>query len=207
MKVYIVGEDDATKEIIRKVINYCGNKIQIITELPARGGQLKSKIHEFNNLSKSFPVILLTDLDSYDCPPTLINSWNIVDKNENFMINIAIDEAEAWLMADRESFAKYFHVDEDLIPVSHKTKLNGPHYTTEMDFPYKASLYLNTKIIPKSESDSIRQQMLPVNGAVKGREYNVIVIPYIRNHWDVEKAMSNSDSLRRMVDKIKGWST
>lgn len=207
MKVYIVGEDDATKEIIRKVINYCGNKIQIITELPARGGQLKSKIHEFNSLSKSYPVILLTDLDNYDCPATLIKSWNIVDKSEGFMINIAIDEAEAWLMADRESFAKYFYVNENLIPTSHKTKLNGPHYTTEMNFPYKASLYLNSRIIPESESDSIRKQMLPANGAVKGKEYNVIVIPYIRNYWDVEKAMSNSDSLRRMVDKIKGWST
>ena len=206
MKVYIVGEDDATKEIIRKIINYCGNKIEIITELPARGGQLKSKIKEFNVLSKAFPVILLTDLDNNDCPTTLIKSWNIVDKNDKFMINIAVDEAEAWLMADRESFAKYFHVKEDLIPTSHKTKLNGPHYTTEMNFPYKASLYLNSKIIPESTDMAIRQQMLPTNGSVKGREYNVIVIPYIKKHWNIDKAISNSDSLRRMVNKIKEWS-
>ena len=89
MKVYLASEDDVTREIIHRIIQHCGDKLQIVSNLPARGGQVKSKILEFNNLSRVHPVILLTDLDDGVCPASLIASWKIVNKNDDFIINIA----------------------------------------------------------------------------------------------------------------------
>lgn len=204
MNVYIVGEDDATKEIIKKILFFCGSdQFHIIQSLPARGSQIKQHINNFNKLSKSHPVILLMDLDASSCPPQLINDLHIIDKADTLILNIAIDEAEAWLMADRINFASYFQVDVRTIPTSHITRLNGPKEVVEMNFPIKASLYLNTHIIPASRSAKIKAQMLPADNACKGKEYNKVMVPFIRNNWDIENAMHNSDSLTRMVHKIR----
>lgn len=202
--VYIVGEDDVTKEIIKKIIAYCSiDKINIIQSLPARGSQIKNLINNYNKLASSKPVILLMDLDANNCPPQLIRELHIDHKSDKLILNIAIDEAEAWLMADRYNFASYFQVDIDSIPTSHRTKLNGSKEIKEMDFPIKASLYLNTYIIPTSRSIKIRSQMLPEKNAYKGKEYNKVVVPFIKENWDVANAMLNSDSLKRMVDRIQ----
>ncbi len=204
MELFIVGEDEATRAIIYRIIEFCQLKnVRVLGELPARGGQIKQQMNNFNKLSYSYPVVLLTDLDNGICPPSLIQSWNIVNKNPNFVINIAIDEAEAWLMADRENFSRYFQVDNDLIPYPYQTKLCGRTKKTEMEFPYKASLYLTSRIIPFSKSDIVKQQMLPQNGSIKGKEYNAAMTPFIRKHWDINNAMNNSDSLKRMVERVR----
>ena len=45
--------------------------------------------------------------------------------------------------------------------------------------------------------------MMPEQGAVKGKEYNVAMTPFIKQHWNVENAMKISDSLKRMVEPLK----
>ena len=121
MRVFIVGEDDVTLAIIRRVLVYCSDDFEIISELPAHGGQVKNKIKEFNKLSESYPVVLLIDLDNDDCAPLLIKKL-VKDKNKDFIFNIAVDEAEAWLMADRENFASYFKIKMEDMPSAHQTK-------------------------------------------------------------------------------------
>ena len=207
MKVYIVGEDDATRAIIYRAIEYCQLKnVEIAGELPARGGQIKQQMNKYNTLSNAFPVILLTDLDNAYCAPSLIQSWNIENKSDKFILNIAVDEAEAWLMADRENFSKYFQVSIDTIPSSHQTKMMGRTCITEMDFPCKSSFFLTKNIIPNSHSEVIKKQMLPEQGAVKGKEYNVAMTPFIKQYWNIENAMKNSDSLKRMIERLKSLS-
>lgn len=64
-------------------------------------------------------------------------------------------------------------------------------------------MFLTRQIIPFSQSKIIQQQMTPPKGAVKGKEYNAAMTPFIQNYWDVGNAMANSDSLKRMVERIK----
>jgi hypothetical protein len=203
MKVYIVGEDEATREIIKRVLNYCSDDFAILMELPARGSQLKQKIPNFNELSKRFPVILLMDLDDKDCAPTIFNHFfRKNEKNDQFIFNIVIDEAEAWLMADRKNFASYFRVPTDSIPIPKQYRNKKEHYI-EMSFPYKSSYYLVKEIIPLSRIKEYKEQMIPKNEAKKAKEYNSALTPFIRSHWDVNNARLNSDSLNRMIIRIE----
>ncbi|MDR3218287.1 MAG: DUF4276 family protein [Dysgonamonadaceae bacterium] len=140
MKVYIVGEDPVTHAIIKRILAYCSDDFEIISELPARGGQIKSKMTEFNVLSSTYPVILLMDLDNNDCAPLFVRNM-ISNKNENFIFNIAVDEAEAWLMADRKGFADYFRINLDEMPSTYNTKQGGRKSVIEMNFAYKSSMY------------------------------------------------------------------
>jgi hypothetical protein len=202
MKVYIAGEDPVTHAIIKKVLSYCSDDFEIIAELPARGGQVKRKIPEFNKLSESYPVILLIDLDNYGCAPQLVKQL-ISNKNDNFIFNIAVDEAEAWLMADREGFASYFKIKLDNIPSPHQTRQGGRKALIEMNFKYKSSFYLTHTLIEKSRSLEFIQQLKPKKGAAKGPEYNGCMLPFIEKTWNINNARQNTDSLNRMIVRLQ----
>lgn len=205
MDVYIVGEDDVTKTIIQKLINYCSEKYNIISSLPARGGRIKSMVGNFNLLSDQTPVILLTDLDTYDCAPILINTWfRDLTKNPNFLVRVAIDEAEAWLMADREGFSNYFKVPITRIPTS-KSLLKRKPVIREMDFPYKSSLYMMREIIPHTSKQDFKISLVAKDGISKGAEYNSSLVPFI-DQWDIENAIENSYSLERTVNRLRTFS-
>jgi hypothetical protein len=207
MDVFVVGEDDACKAIIYRVIDFCcaakGKSLRVVSELPARGGEIKNKIKNFNILSVSTPVILLTDLDNNTCPPAFIATLMGGDvKNENFVLSIAVDEVEAWLLADRGGFARYFDVDVALIPNASRIKMQGRVEKTEIDCKCKTSLYFTSTILPNSRNKSLIEQLTPRYGATKGPEYNTVMVPFIRNSWNIEEAMQNSDSLKGMINRI-----
>jgi hypothetical protein len=207
MNLFIAGEDDACRAVIYRVIAYCFDSrkqpYHIISELPARGGEVKSKIHNFNILSATTPVVLLMDFDNNTCPPTYINTLIEQDqKNDDFILSLAVDEVEAWLLADRDGFARYFNINIDRIPSASKSKMQGRVEKTEIFCPYKTSLYFITQILPHSRNKSIIAQLTPRPGATKGPEYNTTVIPFIKDHWNIENAMANSDSLTGMIHRI-----
>jgi hypothetical protein len=208
MDVFIVGEDDACKAVIRRVIAFCAEtkKISITIlpqEFPVRGGEIKSKIKNFNLLSASAPVVLLADMDNNTCPPIFVTSLLKGEaRNDNFILSIAVDEVEAWLLADRHGFANYFGVDVALIPSTSQIKMQGRVEKKEIVCPVKTSLYCVTEIWPKSRNKTLKEQLIPRPGATKGAEYNSVMVPFIRDHWNVEKAIENSDSLKGMVNRI-----
>ncbi len=201
-RIHIVGEDDVTRAVLRQVIFSCNKNVEIISEFPARGGQINAKLEGFNNLAKAYPVVLLADLDTHSCAPELLRKWFPEGKNDQFIVNIAIDEAEAWLMADREGFASYFAIDLKEIPDAEPMKQGGNKALTEMKFPCKSSLFLMKELIQKSRNGDFKKQLIPKKGAKKGPEYNTCLVPYIQNHWNIKTARKNSDSLDRMIKRI-----
>lgn len=204
IQVYISAEDPVTKAIIRRLLEFCSPRFRVFKEVPARGGEIKQKIEALNALAKSHPVILLTDLDATACAPMLKDDLLAgLVQSPDFLINIAIDEGEAWLMADRKGFAAYLKVEEAAIPTSSRQKMGGRTPVTEMDFPVKSSWMLTHSIATKSKSEELRSQIVAQGKAAKGKEYNPAMLPFIRNHWDITEAMKNSDSLTRMVGRLK----
>lgn len=202
--VYIVGEDPVTLAVINRILIVYAPDLQVIQPLPARGSEIKKKISSFNQLSQSTPVILLTDLDTDDCAPVLKNKLlEGMKQNTNFILNIAVDEAEAWLMADRENFSAFLAVNVADMPKSTPQKQGGRKALPEMSIPIKASYYLTHTLATQSEKEEIREQIAAVGKSCKGKEYNSALLPFIQNQWDISAAMENSDSLKRMVDRIK----
>ena len=207
LDVYIVGEDAVTIRILHRIITFCANirhvSVNILAEFPVRGGKIKEAIEKYNNLSLTSPVILLTDLDNISCAPMLLaNLLNGIAKNQQFLINIAVDEAEAWLMADRLGFSKYFCVDINAIPLPFQTKQGGRNYCTEMNFSCKSSFDFTHRILQTCTNEAIKSQLQPKNGAAKGPEYNSIVTPFISEKWNIDVARKNSNSLDRMIRRI-----
>lgn len=205
MRAIVVGEDDVTKEIIKKLIVSYAPHLDTLQTLPARGSQAikHENIKAYNILAEKTPVILLTDLDNGQCAPQMQrNILQSIVKHPMFIFNIAVEEAETWLMADKENFLSYFGV-EDKIPHATYHKMRGDNARMEILFEYKPSLYMMREIIPTSSKSAVIAQLKPKNGAKKGPEYNTAMIPFITNKWNPENARSQSYSLERMIVRLQ----
>lgn len=204
--VYIAGEDDVTRAIIIRIIADYAPNLHIVQSLPARGSELKKKIASFNILSLTKPVILLSDMDTDDCAPIAKNKLlNGIVQNECLVINIAVDEAEAWLLADKEGFAAYLGIPLELMPDAERQRFGGRNETLEMKVCLKSSYYLTHKLMAHSNNAILRAQMgvAPNESRSKGREYNVAVLPFIRSLWNVENARRRSYSLNGMIKRVE----
>ena len=200
MNVDIVGEDPVTQAIIERLLADYRKDIIIKERLPARGGQIKANAPKYNLLGS--PLIMLTDLDLYACPPSLISDWfGNTPINENMIFRIAQEEAETWLMADREGFAKWIGVHVDIIPERKKIDKKKPIY--ELICPIKPSLYMMLNIASKSSKTDLKDLLTPKEGAKKGPGYNSALLPFIKSKWDVKNAASNSYSLTKAIARLK----
>jgi len=204
--VYIVGEDPVTKAIIRRLVKDYAPSLNIVGDIPARGGQIKSKIENFNTLSRKYPVILLLDLDANDCAPQLKQQLlKNIQPTSDFIVNIAIEEAESWLFADKENFASYLRVDRNLLPNGMDLRMNGPRVVHEVYTTQKPSRVLTHEIALKSTDALIRRQVGvdDVNEKCKGNEYNCVIEPFICDVWKPEIARASSNSLSRMISRLQ----
>lgn len=200
MKIDIVGEDQVTQAIIERLINDYRTDLSINNRLPVRGGQIQMLAPKLNLLNS--PIFLLTDLDNYQCPPTLLKDWlNNQAISPKLLFRIAKDEAETWLMADREGFSNWLGTDINLIPepITIDRKTNA----REIIFPYKPSLFMMMNIAVNSSKKELKEYLTPIKGAKKGPAYNSAILPFIKNLWNIENAALNSESLARAIDRLK----
>ena len=203
INVYISVEDAVTKAVVERLLGYCSPRLKVFKDIPARGGEIKNKISSLIKLSENKPVVVLIDLDNNGCAPALKSQLLHSEKtNADFIFNVAIDEAEAWLMADRENFSKYFHFPIDLIPCSSKSKMGEMKALQELCFPMKSSWVLTHEFMSHSTDSELKAQMVATGTASKGKEYNSAILPFIADFWDIDAASKESDSLRRMITRL-----
>lgn len=204
--VYIAGEDEATRAVILRLIKDYAPSLHVLGELPARGSQVKAKIPNFNQLADSIPVILLTDLDDEPCGPIgKSNLLGAVVQKPDFVINIAVDEVEAWLMADRDGFSRYFGIPLAQMPISTMQKMSGRKALPEVSVTVKSSWLFTHSLMQNSTNSEKKAQVAvsPTDKNSKGKEYNTAVVPFIHNVWNPEVARVASDSLNRMIERLR----
>ena len=68
---------------------------------------------------------------------------------------------------------------------------------------YCSPRMLTHSIAMKSRNVELRAQVGAQGKASKGPEYNDAILPFVKNIWNIDEAMKNSDSLSRMVLRLK----
>ncbi len=200
MDIILVGEDEVTRKIMERLIKEYRKDIQIIRREPVRGGQIKKLAPNYNKLKS--PVFLLTDLDSEECPPSLIKNWlDNSEKSPYLLFRVAYGEAESWLMADKTNFSNYLEIDQNSIPsiynIDRKNKEN-----IEIKYEYKPSLFLMKELAAQSKNNSIKEGLTPKNLAKKGPTYNSTLSPFIEKYWNPNVAKENSYSLKKTIQRL-----
>ena len=116
-KVILAVEDTLSDAVSTKILEYFD--LEIVQKIGFKGNSfLKENARNLNRTARGFyNVFLLTDLDSpKNCPPKLIQSWVGAPLNSGFLFRVAVMEIESWIMADRESIAKFLSVPLNRIP-------------------------------------------------------------------------------------------
>jgi len=189
--INIAVEDKLSETVIRKVLQTSKHSY-IVGACFCRGasGYLKKNIKGFNNASKATTFLLLTDLDTTECAPTLIRQWLTCPQNPNFLFRIAVKEIESWILADRISFANFLGIPVKRIPL----------ITDEINDPKQFILNL----ADKSKKTSLRSGMIFRQKEVlrPGPDYNGCLISFIEKDWKISQAVLHSPSLKSTVDAI-----
>ncbi len=191
--INLVYEDEISEFTMIKILDSFGDKYFCGISYHGYGfGYIKTNINGFNQAAIATPFFVLTDLDNYSCPTVLINEWLNHPPKPNLIFRIAVREIEAWLLADREGFSNFTGVSLANFPINPELEAN-PKQTL-------------INIARKSRRRSVREDIVPINkNAQIGPNYNEQLMNYVASIWDIEKAMENSESLRRACQYLEGF--
>jgi len=186
--ISIVYEDDLSGCLLRKLLK---NNFEISAEYNKHGfGDIKKKIFGYNQAALHSYFLVLTDLDTAECAPGLINDWLPDKKQSNLIFRVAVKEIESWILADRENFAAFLGISSDHIPFQCDNIQNPKE------------LLMN--LVRKSRKRSLKEDILPrYDGDRIGPYYNGCLSNFINNSWDIKTAVHNSESLLKAYKAIK----
>jgi hypothetical protein len=154
-------------------------------------GALRTRINGYNNAAKHAPWIVLVDLDhEADCAPNLCNDW-VPTRASKLCFRVAVREVEAWLLADRESIARFLSVPQSRVPNDPESE-NNPKQVM-------------VNLAAQSRRKDIRNDMVPRRGSGRdvGPAYTSRLIEFVDTSevlWRPEIAANRSDSLRRSIE-------
>jgi hypothetical protein len=197
--INLAVEDVLSEQVLRALLQQCGRDYEVGAVYRKGGfGYLRTKLAGFNNAAKGMPYLILTDLDSRPCPTDLIETWFGCElknysrrRNHNLLFFIAVREVEAWLLADRESFASFLRIKVDQIP----------RQPDQIAHPKKELIDL----VRKTKIRRLREDIVPRDGSIIsiGPDYNGRLAEFVGNRWRVGAAENNSPSLRRAGDILR----
>ena len=162
----------------------------------SRGGHgyIKKNIGGFNNAAKATPFLVMTDLDTEDCAPGLIEKWlNKRTLQPNLLFRVAIKEVEAWLLAHRRAFAEFVGVRDGLVPRN-----------VEQIADPKRKLI---DIVRTSRRKRIREDIVPPQGSTReqGPDYNGRLVRFVDDHWNPRDCANVSRSLEKAIHCIDSF--
>lgn len=196
-------EDEPSAEVLKKLVQMQNAQAES-TWLRFRAGfpkvlggygQIKKRIPPLLEMARNdLHSLILTDLDQEECAPTLIRQWfairpaQPIELPSSLFFRVAVREVEAWLMADRDRFARHLR-----IPTA-----NFPRLPDELQDPKRELL----GIIRRKGHTAWHREMLPRGTAHIGPKYNERICDFITRSWIPEKAAVNSPSLNRAIQAI-----
>ena len=199
MTIFFAVEDILSKTVIERLITDCiGENVhtQELGKTYGGNGYLRKKIANYIEVSKRIPVVVLTDLDQFECAPGLRKNW-LYGKNiteplpEYFVFCIAVREVEAWLLADRQNFANFLSISPDKIDRDIESLVADPK-----------SYLIN--LVKNSRDRDIKSDILPNarSQAKVGVGYNGKLCEYVLNYWNPVIAADNCPSLQRARSRL-----
>ena len=185
--IQVAAEGIVDEAVLRRLIAHAGGQTGTVY---GRNGKaaLREKIRGYNNAARFTPWVVLVDLDNdADCAPSMRNVWVPVPA-PNLCFRIAVREVEAWLMADRQTLARYLSVKAGNVPVEPE-KFERPKDAMVNLARGSRSRDIHSDIVPQENS-----------GRRVGPAYASRLVEYIRERWRPEVAAQHAESLRRAIN-------
>lgn len=149
--------------------------------------QLRQKLEGFNAGAHHIPWFVLCDLDRNECPPALRSGLLKKPQAQGLQFQVAVRAIEAWLMADRKTFADFLGVNTGRVPAEPE-RLPEPKNTV-------------LKLALKSGKKDLRRyfvsRRIRTGKLCEGPIYTEEVIRFVQRRWSVKRARAAAPSLER----------
>ena len=199
MTVFFAVEDELSRAVIKRLIcDYISKETPIELGKKYGGfGHIKNNMKKYADLSAYGRVIVITDLDDNECPPSLRSKWlsdsGIQDPLPDSMaFCIAVREIESWLLSDRINFAEFLGI-------------NAPSIDRDVEENVPNPKEYIVRLARKSRNRSVKEDIVPprTSKAIVGLSYNSRLSSFVASTWNPSEASSRSTSLRRAIGKIE----
>ena len=184
-------EDSLTESLFAKILATIPTAYATRTIYNRGGyGYLRQNINGFNNAARGIPFLIGTDLDTHECPASLIQQWLTRPKHVNLLIRVAVREAEAWVLADKENLAEFLGIRSALVPED-----------VELIPDPKRELI---QLARRAKKKEIREDICPpINSTSRvGPNYNARLGAFVLQRWDPNAARERAQSLARAIDRL-----
>lgn len=199
MNVFYCIEDELSRAVALRLVTECcppETSAHELGKVYGGFGYIKKNLNKFHNLAQRSPVLIITDLDNCECPPSLRRNWLASAKireplPENMLLCIAQTEIESWLLADTDNISAFLRVSRArLRPDIEKTVLNSKEYLVDL--------------ARTSSSAAVRNDLTPSanSAAATGINYNYRLSQFASNEWCPYVAAGNSASLNRAITRL-----
>lgn len=194
MRIGLAVEDQLSEAVAEKLLTTVDADFVIEQRFPPNGNQyLKNRLSVFNAIARStLPILLLTDLDAHVCPSQLVDTWRGKERiTSNLLFRVAIRETEAWLLADRETFADYARIPLDKITETPESLQDPKQELLRLIRRYNKAWANKNDLLPD-----------PGSTAKVGLGYNATLCHYVRQFWSPISAATRSPSLNKARQRI-----
>lgn len=190
--ICLATEDKLSEDVAARLISNLNSGLEVGLTFRRRGsGYLKANVDKFCEIARRSPLLLITDLDNYECPASLIAKWmGNISRPKNLIFCVAVREVEAWLLADHVGMRKLLA----------KGASNLPREPDSLSDPKRTLLQLAQKA-PRD----VRNDLLIEKGAIasQGLGYNHRMGDFVRDIWEPERAAARSKSLNRAIARLR----
>jgi hypothetical protein len=184
-------EDALTESLALKILDAIPTEYATQTVYNRGGnGYLKRTINGFNNAAKGTPFWVGTDLDKYPCPSALVDDWLTHPRHHNLLLRVAVKEAEAWVLADRDNFANFIGVSASRLPGDVEALPDAKNTLIAL--------------VRTSRKKQLRDDICPPPGSTSkiGPNYNARLGSFVSESWNPEGARLGSRSLDRTMKRL-----
>lgn len=185
--MHVVVEGESDKAAARRVVEFAGRQVRHVTVTRGKT-KLDSKLANYSRAARDQPWVVFRDSDN-QCPVSLRRRLLAgIPDNPLFALRIVHTMTEAWLMADRLGFSRYFAVSFDTVPVDPEAK---PHAKQTL-----------LRLCQRSRSRDIREEV--VHGqAHPGPLFVERLTEFASRHWNVSIAAQSCPSLQRAITALQ----
>jgi hypothetical protein len=182
--ISVALEGPTDEAVARRLIEAAGAETGIVYGRNGKANLLQ-RLNGYNAAARFAPWLVLIDLDEdADCVPPFCATY-LPKPAAAMCFRVAVHEVEAWLLADRETIARFLSVPVARLPL-HPDEVPDPKQ-------------IIVNVARQTRRREIREGIVPRPGSGRsvGPLYTSLMIQYIQTQWRPEIADKQSDSLRR----------
>jgi hypothetical protein len=154
-------------------------------------GYLRARMRNFCEIAHRSPVLVVTDLDTNECPAALVSNWlGRLSRPATLLLRVAVREIESWLLADHAAMATL---------LGPRAVRRLPELPDAVRDPKETLL-----VLARRAARDVRLDLCAERGAIarQGLGYNARLCQLVTTEWRPERAEQRSPSLRRAMLRL-----